>query len=49
MVIHNLAKFSGHRHYGSGDMNILANILILLQMQDIRDYICLLTSSIIIY
>ena len=49
MEIHHPAKFGGHRHCDSGDMNILANTVILLQMWDIRDCIGLLTSAIIIF
>ena len=41
--------FGGHRHCGSRGMNILANKVILRQMQDIRDCICSLTSIIIIF
>ena len=49
MVVHYPAKLGDHRHCGSGDMNILANTLILPQMRDIRDCICWLTSTIIIF
>ena len=42
-------KFGGHRHCGSGDINIPANTVILLQMWDIRCYICSLTSAVITF
>ena len=43
------AKFGGHRHCGSGDINIPANTVILPQMRDIRYRIYLLTFAIIIF
>ena len=49
MVSHNLSKFGGHRHSGSGHMNILANMVILPKMWDVRDCIRLLTSTIVIF
>ena len=48
IVSHHPAKFGGHRHCGSGDVNIPANTVIFFQMQDIRDCIYLLTSAITI-
>ena len=49
IVNYHPAKFGGNRHCGSGNVNIPANTNILLQMRDIRDYICPLTSTIIIF
>ena len=41
LIISKLAKFGGHRHCGSGDIDIPANTIILPQARDIRDYIYL--------
>ena len=40
MVSHYPAKFDGYRHSGSGDINILANTVLLPQTQNTRNCIC---------
>ena len=40
MVSHYPAKFDGYRHSGSGDINILANTVLLPQTQNTRSCIC---------
>ena len=49
IVSHQPTKFGGHRHCASGDINIPANTVILLQMQDIRYCVCPHTSAIFIF
>ena len=48
VVSHHPAKFGGHRHCDSGDINIPANTVIFLQMRDTWDSICPPSSAIII-
>ena len=48
-LIHLRAKFGGHRHCSRGDMDILANTVILPQIPDIRGCICPVTSTTIIF
>ena len=43
------AKFDGHRQCGSEDIDIPANLVILLQTWDICDCVCLPTSGILIF
>ena len=47
IVSHHPAKFGGHRHCGSGNINLPANTVILSQMRDICIYP--LTSAIFIF
>lgn len=49
MVIHRPAQSDDHKLCGSGDMKILANTIVTLQMRDIRDSICPVTSAIFIF
>ena len=49
IVSHHPAKFDGHRQCGSGDIDVPANLVILLQIWDICDCICLPTSGILIF
>ena len=34
ILVHHAVEIGGHRHFGSGDINICANTVILLQMWD---------------
>ena len=49
IVSYHPVMFGGHRHCGSGYINISANTVILPQMQEIRCCICPLPSAIIIF
>ena len=50
MVNHHLAKYIGHRHFGSEAINIPANIIIFPLLRDFKSvtvYACLLPSLLI--
>ena len=49
MVSHQHTKLGGRSYCDNGDIDILANTVNLPQMRDIRDSICPLTSTFIIF